>query len=174
VGEIFACARCLASTDQPDEVRIGGWTVTESSQDELARPLLMVQGDDLICRACWERQAPAWLQDAIQLTDLAYASPTIGEDDVVACPGCAESFAHSDVYLGPELLVFQPRLAHEGESCSICDSIDWVTIYTSEFGGWISLEGDKAPAPDVWEAHRDQLTPGFVQLLVDFALLEEE
>jgi len=104
---------------------------------------------------------------------LAFVSPATGEDDVVACPGCGEAYGHTDGYFGPDL-VFQPRLAREGESCSMCDSIGWVTTYAPEFGGWVSLEGDKAPAPEVWEAHRDQLTPSFVKLLVELDLLEEE
>ncbi len=52
VGEIFACAHCLVATDNPEEVRIEGWE-RHPSHDGPFDPLLMVEGDDLLCWRCW-------------------------------------------------------------------------------------------------------------------------
>lgn len=54
-GDKFACCACGVSTDDPEEVRIGGWTPSGGSQDELCAPLLMVCGGFLLCRGCYDR-----------------------------------------------------------------------------------------------------------------------
>ncbi|WP_276971767.1 hypothetical protein [Ferrimicrobium acidiphilum] len=53
-GDVFACYRCSISTLDIEQVRIGGWTISGGSQDEQFDPLLMADGDFLICRSCWD------------------------------------------------------------------------------------------------------------------------
>ena len=115
-----------------------------------------------------------WLHGQVQVTEVAYVSPASSpdEDELILCPGCAVAFgAPSDGY---EPLVTTARLAEDMERCDLCAGISWVTVFILEFGGWITLQGQAVLPKEVWEAHREELSPNLIELLVELDILEEK
>lgn len=105
----------------------------------------------------------------IQRSDLAHIGHNVKGDEVVACPGCAESFimAANNVPYN-----WRTRPALNKEYCDLCSSINWATAFIEQLGGWVGLTGDLAAPRQLWLEHLEDLPPEVISALSHHKILE--
>ena len=119
--------------------------------------------DGFVARFARREVGLGWLDPYFQPSDISFKT----DDGLLACPGCADAFANGDPDYDQAPLLTNPYPAKNEDVCDICNDCDCVTIYISELGGWLSLDGDGSPLESEWMAHRDSMPQFLIDLLLD-------